>query len=51
MIPYVTLLDLTECTEPDDMEDVSHYYAGLLQRIAGYVDEWYELINPPDLSS
>lgn len=38
----VTLFELTGYAGPQDMPDVSHYYAGFLQRLAGTVDDWIE---------
>jgi FkbH-like protein len=40
--PHVTLLDLSDVTGEHEMIDVSHYTAGLLQKIAQHVDAWYE---------
>ncbi|NBC35435.1 hypothetical protein GTZ99_02560 [Novosphingobium sp. FSY-8] len=38
--PQVTLFELTGFADASDMPDVSHYYAGFLQRLAGVVDDW-----------
>ena len=40
--PAITLFELTGFATPQDMPDVSHYYAGFLQRLAGVVDGWIE---------
>jgi FkbH-like protein len=39
---FIDLVDMTDFAAPDDMPDISHYYAGLLQRIAQKIDTWYE---------
>jgi FkbH-like protein len=36
----IDLFELTRFITPADMADVSHYYAGFLQRLAGVVDRW-----------
>jgi len=38
----IELFDLTGFATDQDMPDVSHYYAGFLQRLAGVVDDWIE---------
>jgi len=38
----VTLFDLSGFATAEDMPDVSHYYAGFLQRLAGVVDDWVD---------
>lgn len=42
--PYdnIEIFELTGFAGPGDMPDVSHYYAGFLQRLAGVVDDWIE---------
>ncbi|MEG3144655.1 HAD-IIIC family phosphatase [Sphingomonas sp. RT2P30] len=40
--PHVSLLDLSDLAHAGEMIDVSHYTAGLLQKIAWQVDGWYE---------
>ena len=40
--PHVSLLDLSDLAHAGEMIDVSHYTAGLLQKIAWRVDGWYE---------
>jgi hypothetical protein len=34
------LFELTGFAGAGDMSDVSHYYAGFLQRLAGMIDRW-----------
>ena len=45
--PHVTLLDLSDVADRHEMIDVSHYTAGLLQKIAHHVDDWYEGVTCP----
>jgi FkbH-like protein len=46
-LPQITLLDLSDIARHDEMIDVSHYTAGLLQKIAHHVDAWYEAETCP----
>jgi len=43
----ITLFDLTGFALASDMPDVSHYYAGFLQRLAGVVDDWIDAASQP----
>ena len=38
----IDIFELTGFASPNDMPDVSHYYAGFLGRLAGVVDGWIE---------
>ena len=40
--PYIHLLDMEEMALPGEMADVSHYHAGLLRKLAGRIDDWYD---------
>jgi hypothetical protein len=44
--PDIEIFELTGFAGPDDMPDVSHYYAGFLQRLAGVIDDWIEARAP-----
>ncbi len=44
--PGVELFDLTGFAQAADMPDVSHYYAGFLQRLAREVDDWIDRATP-----
>jgi hypothetical protein len=46
----ITLFDLTGFATPADMPDVSHFYAGFLQRLAGVVDPWIEAQGAPGIT-
>lgn len=37
---HVWILDLAHIVEGDEMVDITHYHAGLLQKIAGQIDCW-----------
>nr|MDP9128127.1 hypothetical protein [Pseudomonadota bacterium] len=37
----ISFLDLSSVILPSDMCDVSHYTAGFLKKLAGYIDDWY----------
>jgi FkbH-like protein len=39
---HLWVLELDHIIEGDEMADVTHYYAGLLQKIAGQVDCWVQ---------
>jgi FkbH-like protein len=39
---HVWILDVAHLVEGDEMADVTHYYAGLLRKIAGQIDCWIE---------
>ncbi|MBC9034790.1 HAD-IIIC family phosphatase [Sphingomonas sp. JC676] len=39
---HVWILDVAHLVEGDEMADVTHYYAGLLQKIAGQIDCWVQ---------
>jgi FkbH-like protein len=41
---HVWVLDVADIAGPDEMADVTHYHAGLLQKIAGQVDCWIEAV-------
>jgi FkbH-like protein len=41
---HVWVLDLADISEPQEMADVTHCHAGLLQKIAGQVDCWIEAV-------
>ncbi len=34
------MLEIDHIAEPDEMADVTHYYAGLLKKIAEQIDIW-----------
>ena len=40
--PNIEMFELTGFANGDDMTDVSHYYAGFLQKLAVVVDDWVE---------
>ncbi|MHB1220940.1 MAG: HAD-IIIC family phosphatase [Gammaproteobacteria bacterium] len=42
LFPLVTILDLSSLATVDDMPDTAHYYPQFIQKIAGYIDDWYE---------
>lgn len=41
---HVWVLDVADLAGPDEMADVTHLHAGLLQKIAGQVDCWIEAV-------
>lgn len=41
---HLWVLDIADIAGPDEMADVTHLHAGLLQKIAGQVDCWIEAV-------
>jgi hypothetical protein len=41
---HVWVLEIADLAGPDEMADVTHFHAGLLQKIAGQVDCWIEAV-------
>jgi hypothetical protein len=39
---HIWILDVSHLVEGDEMADVTHYYAGMLQKIAGQIDCWIQ---------
>ncbi len=42
---FITLIELTDVATVNDLADPAHYNASFLQKIAQYVDMWYELVE------
>lgn len=34
--------DLSSLATVDDMPDTAHYYPQFIQKISGFIDDWYE---------